>query len=70
MVVNVILIQIIAYFFTVEIRNKEMLKRNIRIIVRENLVLKAKMKKLESKVKDNTASEESYNMLFRIGRSF
>ena len=47
-----------------------MLKRNIRIIVRENLVLKAKMKKLESKVKDNTASEESYNMLFRIGKSF
>ena len=47
-----------------------MLKRNIRIVVRENLVLKAKMKKLESKVKDNTASEESYNMLFRIGRNF
>lgn len=50
----------------VEIRNREILRRNVRTIVRENLLLKAKLKKLEGKLKKDDENNDSYNLLFRI----
>ena len=39
----------------------------MRTIVRENLLLKAKLKKLEGKLKKDDENNDSYNLLFRIG---
>lgn len=50
----------------VEIRNREILKRNLKTIVRENLLLKAKLKRLEGKINKEDENNDSYNLLFRI----
>ena len=39
-------------------------------ILRENLELKQKIKILESKLQNQTSNDDSYNLLFRIGKSF
>ncbi|XP_023336104.1 zinc finger CCHC domain-containing protein 8 homolog [Eurytemora carolleeae] len=50
----------------VEIRKKDVLKKNLMNIVRENLELKQKIKILESKLENQTSNDDSYNLLFRI----
>jgi len=50
----------------VEIRKKDILKRNLMNIVRENLELKQKVKELEARLQDQTSNDDSYNLLFRI----
>ena len=52
-----------------EIRKKDVLKKNLMNIVRENLELKQKIKILESKLENQTSNDDSYNLLFRIGES-
>lgn len=52
-----------------EIRKKDVLKKNLMNIVRENLELKQKIKILESKLQNQTSNDDSYNLLFRIGES-
>ena len=53
-----------------EIRKKDILKKNLMNILRENLELKLKIKILESKLQNQTSNDDSYNLLFRIGESF
>ena len=50
-----------------EIRKKDVLKKNLMNIVRENLELKLKIKMLEAKLENQTSNDDSYNLLFRLG---
>jgi len=50
----------------VEIRKKDLLRKNLLNIVRENLTLKQRLKVLESKLAEQSTNNDSYNLLFRI----
>ena len=52
----------------VEIRKKDLLRKNLRNIVRENLMLKQKVKVLEARISSSIeeSASASYNLLFRL----
>jgi len=50
----------------VEIKKKDLLRKNIMNIVRENLMLKQEITKLKAELANTQENNDSYNMLFRI----